>query len=206
VGVQPFGGHGLSGTGPKAGGPLYLARLVRGGWLPEMNLAPADPALAVWLGADVAAAARPLKPMDVKLQGPVGEENRYVTRPRGWGLCAASTQAALAGQVAACLATGNGVLLSDAAMRLLGPVPAPFAARVRRAGGGQRAAFVLFAGAEDAFAALRVEQAAAEGPIVPVHGADTRGRYPLAMLVAEVCVSVNLAAAGGDAKLMGRAS
>ena len=24
VGVQPFGGHGLSGTGPKAGGPLYL--------------------------------------------------------------------------------------------------------------------------------------------------------------------------------------
>jgi RHH-type transcriptional regulator, proline utilization regulon repressor / proline dehydrogenase / delta 1-pyrroline-5-carboxylate dehydrogenase len=28
VGVQPFGGHGLSGTGPKAGGPNYLCRLV----------------------------------------------------------------------------------------------------------------------------------------------------------------------------------
>jgi RHH-type proline utilization regulon transcriptional repressor/proline dehydrogenase/delta 1-pyrroline-5-carboxylate dehydrogenase len=27
VGVQPFGGHGLSGTGPKAGGPHYLPRL-----------------------------------------------------------------------------------------------------------------------------------------------------------------------------------
>jgi RHH-type proline utilization regulon transcriptional repressor/proline dehydrogenase/delta 1-pyrroline-5-carboxylate dehydrogenase len=26
VGVQPFGGEGLSGTGPKAGGPNYLAR------------------------------------------------------------------------------------------------------------------------------------------------------------------------------------
>jgi RHH-type proline utilization regulon transcriptional repressor/proline dehydrogenase/delta 1-pyrroline-5-carboxylate dehydrogenase len=26
VGVQPFGGHGLSGTGPKAGGPYYLPR------------------------------------------------------------------------------------------------------------------------------------------------------------------------------------
>jgi RHH-type transcriptional regulator, proline utilization regulon repressor / proline dehydrogenase / delta 1-pyrroline-5-carboxylate dehydrogenase len=26
VGVQPFGGHGLSGTGPKAGGPHYLTR------------------------------------------------------------------------------------------------------------------------------------------------------------------------------------
>ncbi len=28
VGVQPFGGEGLSGTGPKAGGPLYLYRLL----------------------------------------------------------------------------------------------------------------------------------------------------------------------------------
>jgi RHH-type proline utilization regulon transcriptional repressor/proline dehydrogenase/delta 1-pyrroline-5-carboxylate dehydrogenase len=26
VGVQPFGGHGLSGTGPKAGGPHYVTR------------------------------------------------------------------------------------------------------------------------------------------------------------------------------------
>ena len=26
VGVQPFGGRGLSGTGPKAGGPYYLPR------------------------------------------------------------------------------------------------------------------------------------------------------------------------------------
>ncbi|MCF7980974.1 MAG: bifunctional proline dehydrogenase/L-glutamate gamma-semialdehyde dehydrogenase PutA [Pseudomonadales bacterium] len=29
VGVQPFGGQGLSGTGPKAGGPFYLYRLMR---------------------------------------------------------------------------------------------------------------------------------------------------------------------------------
>ena len=29
VGVQPFGGHGMSGTGPKAGGPLYVPRLAR---------------------------------------------------------------------------------------------------------------------------------------------------------------------------------
>ncbi|WP_027010180.1 bifunctional proline dehydrogenase/L-glutamate gamma-semialdehyde dehydrogenase PutA [Conchiformibius kuhniae] len=32
VGVQPFGGHGLSGTGPKAGGPFYLQRLSKGAW------------------------------------------------------------------------------------------------------------------------------------------------------------------------------
>ena len=29
VGVQPFGGHGLSGTGPKAGGEFYLQRLTQ---------------------------------------------------------------------------------------------------------------------------------------------------------------------------------
>ena len=29
VGSQPFGGHGLSGTGPKAGGPRYLPRFAR---------------------------------------------------------------------------------------------------------------------------------------------------------------------------------
>ena len=29
VGVQPFGGEGLSGTGPKAGGPFYLLRLIK---------------------------------------------------------------------------------------------------------------------------------------------------------------------------------
>ena len=28
VGVQPFGGSGLSGTGPKAGGPLDVGRLL----------------------------------------------------------------------------------------------------------------------------------------------------------------------------------
>ena len=37
VGVQPFGGHGLSGTGPKAGGPLYLHRLCRTDRPPDLH-------------------------------------------------------------------------------------------------------------------------------------------------------------------------
>jgi RHH-type proline utilization regulon transcriptional repressor/proline dehydrogenase/delta 1-pyrroline-5-carboxylate dehydrogenase len=43
VGVQPFGGRGLSGTGPKAGGPYYLTRLVKEITTPgakELNLLP----------------------------------------------------------------------------------------------------------------------------------------------------------------------
>ena len=53
VGVQPFGGRGLSGTGPKAGGPLYLGRLVGGTPVPpRLSSNAADPAardLALWL-------------------------------------------------------------------------------------------------------------------------------------------------------------
>lgn len=37
VGVQPFGGRELSGTGPKAGGPMYLTRLVKEPQLVEDN-------------------------------------------------------------------------------------------------------------------------------------------------------------------------
>ena len=52
VGVQPFGGMGLSGTGPKAGGPLYLYRLLQAGQaqgnqalaaLPAMPVSPTAP-------------------------------------------------------------------------------------------------------------------------------------------------------------------
>ncbi|PCK01946.1 MAG: trifunctional transcriptional regulator/proline dehydrogenase/L-glutamate gamma-semialdehyde dehydrogenase [Alteromonadaceae bacterium] len=45
VGVQPFGGRGLSGTGPKAGGPNYLIRLVKEKSTPDakkFNLLPAQ--------------------------------------------------------------------------------------------------------------------------------------------------------------------
>ncbi len=37
VGVQPFGGRGLSGTGPKAGGPNYLPRLMMEKVTPELS-------------------------------------------------------------------------------------------------------------------------------------------------------------------------
>jgi RHH-type proline utilization regulon transcriptional repressor/proline dehydrogenase/delta 1-pyrroline-5-carboxylate dehydrogenase len=48
--VQPFGGEGKSGTGPKAGGPLYLKRLQRGavGAKHERVSTPALDALVGW--------------------------------------------------------------------------------------------------------------------------------------------------------------
>ncbi|MBB4287850.1 bifunctional proline dehydrogenase/L-glutamate gamma-semialdehyde dehydrogenase PutA [Roseospira goensis] len=59
VGVQPFGGEGLSGTGPKAGGPHYLMRFTR-----PADAAPGAAALmagaadAATVSAALAAAAR----------------------------------------------------------------------------------------------------------------------------------------------------
>lgn len=70
VGVQPFGGRGLSGTGPKAGGPEYLSRLVTTGEeaenaegqraLPIDDSAAIDSALTATLAASASWAGTPL--------------------------------------------------------------------------------------------------------------------------------------------------
>ena len=65
VGEQPFGGEGLSGTGPKAGGPQYLKRLSRPTERPESDMI-----------------ASPLE-----LPGPTGERNTLRLVPRGRLLC-----------------------------------------------------------------------------------------------------------------------
>ena len=56
VGVQPFGGRGLSGTGPKAGGPNYLQRLIKEKASPDnvqmTNLTPDELDLHHYSGAN----------------------------------------------------------------------------------------------------------------------------------------------------------
>ncbi len=141
VGVQPFGGHGLSGTGPKAGGPLYVRRLLAQ-YPPASELptgqAPAG-ALAwhEWLvqqGRSIEAdhctrcMERTLLGLTLELPGPVGERNVYRLEPRGTVLCIARDQARLLRQVSAALATGNRVLIAR------DPSPRPPPARRRGEG------------------------------------------------------------------------
>ncbi|MQX38504.1 bifunctional proline dehydrogenase/L-glutamate gamma-semialdehyde dehydrogenase PutA [Roseospira navarrensis] len=57
VGVQPFGGEGLSGTGPKAGGPHYLWRFTRGPAGAAAVAAESGPLKAGTEGPDVLAGA-----------------------------------------------------------------------------------------------------------------------------------------------------
>ncbi len=91
VGSQPFGGEGLSGTGPKAGGPDYVARFVKAET--RTSAAPsgkaADPK-AVQAALDRARAEGALLQAET-LPGPTGESNRLMTFGRGVVLCLGPT-------------------------------------------------------------------------------------------------------------------
>ncbi|WP_288937607.1 trifunctional transcriptional regulator/proline dehydrogenase/L-glutamate gamma-semialdehyde dehydrogenase [uncultured Sphingomonas sp.] len=218
VGVQPFGGRGLSGTGPKAGGPLYLGRLVAGAPLPPPIASDhADPAardFAVWLEerGDVAGArqvrdaiAASLLGAETELEGPVGETNVYALHPRGRVLLMPQTQAGLVEQLGAALAGGNDpVVVADDDLRsALQPLPDSVAHRLRWSRDWRRES--AFAGAlieGDAGTVAEALAALAElpGPIV-LPQASGAG-YRLDWLVEEVSTSINTTAAGGNASLM----
>jgi RHH-type proline utilization regulon transcriptional repressor/proline dehydrogenase/delta 1-pyrroline-5-carboxylate dehydrogenase len=196
VGVQPFGGEGLSGTGPKAGGPLYLYRL--------LGVRPAG--LPVGGGAAL--------PVALPLPGPTGESNTYHLKPRGTVLCVAATEQGAGAQWAAARSTGNRVLFVDnhaARTFVQGLAPAPYdtddlwVAEEALAVADYQA--VLFEGDRDALLSLNQRVAARLGPIIAVQGlsreAIAQGQsYVLDRLVAEYSMSINTAAVGGNASLM----
>lgn len=218
VGVQPFGGRGLSGTGPKAGGPLYLGRLVSGADLPPAVVSDhADPAardLALWL-EDRGERALATRVRDAiatsmlgaatELAGPVGERNLYALHPRGRVLLLPQTRDGLIEQVGAALACGNDAVVGDAGSlaTALAALPPSVTARVRIADDWRRAP--AFAGALIEGEAAHVSAALAAlaelpGPIV-LPQAGCAG-YRLDWLVEEVSTSINTTAAGGNASLM----
>jgi len=217
VGVQPFGGDGLSGTGPKAGGPLYLRRLLA--VLPAetglVSTRAPQPALewAAWLARSGAVAAEArframlaATPFGVTLDlpGPVGERNVYSTEPLGTVRCVALNAAEVLHQVGAALATGNRALVAAGALPQLSALPPALAGSVTTSADPERedVAAILFAGSIEALRAINQAAADRDGPITPVHVAGPDGCYPLEWLVQERCISVNTTAAGGNANLM----
>jgi RHH-type proline utilization regulon transcriptional repressor/proline dehydrogenase/delta 1-pyrroline-5-carboxylate dehydrogenase len=138
VGVQPFGGEGLSGTGPKAGGPLYLHRLLRAqapvalsdDTLRRLMQAHRPPPtrlmalreLAVWLETNPlprswallehlkACRAQSIVGLHATLPGPTGERNSYDLRPRGPVWCEARTHDEFVHQLISVLACDGQVL------------------------------------------------------------------------------------------------
>lgn len=107
VGSQPFGGEGLSGTGPKAGGPNYVKRFTQS---TSVSFAKEDGALIDLQKVQQAINALPIiKPEKLTsdtLPGPTGESNVLSTFARGVILCLGPT--AEAAQQQAKIATSKG--------------------------------------------------------------------------------------------------
>lgn len=138
VGSQPFGGEGLSGTGPKAGGPHYLRRfrkapeagteIAEGHKVTATELADnlPEPTLGGWStrpdriailrkhlrgkGAAAIGAAAAIDFGQVDLPGPTGEANTLSLSPRGRVLCLGPDADTLLAQTIQALAAGNAVL------------------------------------------------------------------------------------------------
>ncbi|MDI7416479.1 trifunctional transcriptional regulator/proline dehydrogenase/L-glutamate gamma-semialdehyde dehydrogenase [Cronobacter turicensis] len=235
VGVQPFGGEGLSGTGPKAGGPLYLYRLLasRPEAAVQRTLERHDAryaqdaqvkalitrphqALTEW------AAGRPelkalcehylaLSQSGVQrtLPGPTGERNTYTLLPRERVLCLADNEQDLLVQLAAATSAGSRVLWVDEPLQrtLAKQLPAAVNAIIDFAKPdvlfSQFFDAVIYHGDSDQLRALCEKVAAREGAIVSVQG-FARGETNLLLerLWLERSLSVNTAAAGGNASLM----
>lgn len=227
VGVQPFGGHGLSGTGPKAGGPLYLKRLLSSCPAVEAphskgRAASVVEEYAAWLLANGHAAEaersreylrRSPVALALELPGPVGEKNVYMLRERGIIRCIPSTKAGLFLQLGAAFSTGNRVTVEVPAdmSGIIDAMPAGLREYVVSLSGARPPhdmEAVLFEGDGDALVRYMEQVADGEGPVIPVFGVTSdallsgRDDYPLDWLVAERSISINTAAAGGNASLM----
>ena len=225
VGVQPFGGEGLSGTGPKAGGPLYLLRLLARApepRFPQARLLHEPPDLGPlrdWLEARGEALfgtetrqrlletleawrGRSLVGKELLLPGPTGEENRLRFLPRHLIGGFATTPEGYAGQIVTAFANGAPPVLpaNPETERIRHSLPASLQARCRLSEDllAEPIDLLLFEG-EAALAALwRRRLAERPGPIVPL----LTPPYRPERLIHERSLSINTAAVGGNASLM----
>ena len=187
VGSQPFGGEGLSGTGPKAGGPHYLARFTRAevGAVDGPDGAATEAAVAAALAMDRAAG----QVVAQVLPGPTGESNRLTAVPRAPVLCLGPTPGAALEQAEAIRALG-GHAVEAAGLE---------AAALTRLQGFSGALWWGDAGG----ARVRVQALAARvGPILPLIG--DRPDVGHAVLERHVCIDTT--ASGGNAQLLAEVS
>ncbi len=184
VGVQPFGGRALSGTGPKAGGPLYLGRLVREG------------------------VDRGLQPgRRFELPGPVGERNLYGVQPRGRVLLVPATVDGLCNQLAAVYATGNIPFLPDRPLmrKLVAQMDPAIGETIGWSGNWMEDESLVHVLVEDTGEDIRPilrGVAGRAGPIPIVQLGGGAHRYRLDWMLDEISISIDTTAAGGNASLL----
>ncbi len=197
VGSQPFGGEGMSGTGPKAGGPHYVPRFTRQARSERsMVSGPAADPRQVEAKLLTFAGHRHALLCGTELPGPTGESNRLLLYPRGTILCLgpsaedAQAQFEIAvsqGCTAVMVAPGvsgehavDGVLPRDALKCLQG-----------------FAGVALWSTGDDV-RACREALAERDGPILPLMVSASMA----ALCVHERHICIDTTAAGGNASLL----
>ncbi len=180
VGSQPFGGEGLSGTGPKAGGPNYLYRFCEpdrqstdGAWSGTANLP--------------APKGQPASVTTRSLPGPTGESNRlseYACAPL---LCMGPGKVAASAQAEAVISLGG------TAFEMTGMLDLHRLENLTGFSG------VLWWGDDDTARQIEQHLARRNGPILPlIPGIPERTR-----VLGERHVCVDTTAAGGNPALLG---
>ena len=189
VGSQPFGGEGLSGTGPKAGGPHYLARF-RARPAPQTGEAWPQNTEAQTVQKALDAAPAAAGGTTLTLPGPTGESNRLTTLPRLPLLCMGPGEATAKAQAEAVRALGG------RAVTVTGQL-APEALTTLSGLSG-----VIFWGNPDMARACASALAERAGPILPL----ITGMPDTGHVMGERHVCVDTTASGGNAELLGGAA
>ncbi|CDL79092.1 trifunctional transcriptional regulator/proline dehydrogenase/L-glutamate gamma-semialdehyde dehydrogenase [Xenorhabdus cabanillasii] len=237
VGVQPFGGEGLSGTGPKAGGPLYLYRLLsqRPVNAATQTLARQDEEylldaktrtalhspfnkLSEWaIAHNHSELNKVIQEYSLLAQGgttrvlpgPTGERNTYTLLPRGQVLCLADNEQDALTQLAAVLSVGCQAIWEkdDLHQQLLQQLPDEIRYSIHLVNDWQNEdttmEAVIYHGDCDQLRYVCEAVAQRKGPIISVQS-FARGETHLLLerLLHERSLSINTAAAGGNASLM----
>jgi RHH-type proline utilization regulon transcriptional repressor/proline dehydrogenase/delta 1-pyrroline-5-carboxylate dehydrogenase len=223
VGVQPFGGEGLSGTGPKAGGPLYLYRLVKSQYDPygkyklrdynfdkftkfinkiDEVITDVEQKNHLLNYADYIREHSPLL-RQIDLTGPTGEKNYMFFTKRGIVGCLATTIDEYIKQIICAIACGNEVILikDEITQKLESILPKSSLISYEQFM-HQSISVVTIANNYKMTKKLNKELAASHGPIITRVHEDEDGYYNLYLLVNEKSVCINTTSSGGNIHLM----
>lgn len=225
VGRQPFGGCGLSGTGPKAGGPLYLYRFTR----PLIHEKPVDPHILeryadkrlyflyqwcqenlfwgeteeFWLRLLTALYDWRSFVRSESLSSPFGETNQWSSFFRSPIMLAFGSCHALCAQLMTVLSLGAKAVLwnPDGISSLIPTFPVEFVDFLSFSSSLQGAGVILLSDKHALYSTVLSYVMDSQGPLIPIIH-ESQGCYDPVMLFSELTVTNNLSVVGGVADLV----
>ncbi|MFM2344163.1 MAG: transcriptional regulator, partial [Pseudomonadota bacterium] len=191
VGVQPFGGDNLSGTGPKAGGGLYLLKLLQ-------NKQECNYIIYKYLKQ-----MQEDEDNSIRLESVTGEVNEYSLSIKKHILCIADKALDLKKQIDLVFNMGvSPIILEVHKNRIHGisDVDSKLITTAHNIEKIQNLDAILYAG-KDSISIMQII-AKSYQKIIPIITLNEDNSYSLVSLFNEKSVSINTTAAGGNASLM----